>query len=311
MCMIAYRPLHAKSGKGSNIPGSVIDTALRRHPDGFGLAYRENGELVTEKFGPHEAKRFRKALKRVDREVPSEYVAHWRFATHGPKDQAHAHPYEYTHPVDGRVLVFHNGVIDIATTPAQSDTEVFTGLVLAELPSRWWENPALMFLVTEAIGWSKLVIMTATGTYNLHEKRGSWDGGIWYSSSHKPSTTTYRGPAMNYPSYGSYKSGATSVASTAGVTSRDAVIKSTSSAYTAKDFSSAGDGKTFFHGGHALSAVVDIDRLKDGDYTDGVMCDTCWTMGDVYVIDGGVYIDMAHKGDTSPREEEDMEVCLA
>lgn len=297
MCMIAYRPLSAKTGKGANIPGSVIDTALHRHPDGFGIAYRENGRLVTEKFGPHEAKRFRKALKRVDRECRSEYVAHWRFATHGPKDQAHAHPYEYVHPVDGRVLVFHNGVIDIATTPAQSDTEVFTLQVLAQLPSRWWENPALMFLVTEAIGWSKLVIMTDDATYNLHDSRGSWDGGIWYSSSHRPTPSTYRGPTTNYAAYGSYRSTA-STSYTGKTTTRVETPKAK------RTFDDGGYARTLYHGGHALEEIVEIDRLTDGDYVDGVMCQECHTKGDVYVIDGGVYIDMAHDDDADYREEE-------
>ena len=311
MCMIVYRPLHAKSGRGANIPGAVIDTALRRHPDGFGVAYRRDGELVSEKFGPTEAKRFRKALKRVDRENATEYVAHFRFATHGAKDAAHAHPYEYIHPTDGRVLVFHNGVIDIATKGEQSDTEMFTKLVLAELPSRWWESPALMYLVTEAIGWSKLVIMTREGTYNLHSKRGDWDGGLWYSSSHKPTANTYKAPTntsqyghwdttqKKWISYGSQQPAANPAARN---TVRDVIV-----AAPAGSASMTGrivDASTFMHGGHIVNALVDIDRTRDGDYTDGVICQICMTQGDVYVIDGGIYIDMSHMGQDDPNEEE-------
>lgn len=49
------------------------------------------------------------------------------------------------------------------------------------------------------------------------------------------------------------------------------------------------------HGGHPLTTLATFDRLHDGDYPNGVLCDTCNTFGDVYVIDGGVYIDMSHK----------------
>lgn len=297
MCMIVYRPV-GKSGRGANIPGSVIDTALRRHPDGFGVAYREAGELRVERFGPAEAKRFRKAVKRVDR-AGGEYVAHFRFATHGPKDAAHAHPYEYTHPIDGRVLVFHNGVIDIATTPAESDTEVFVRDVLAHLPSRWWESAAHMFLVTEAIGWSKLTVMTREGTYNLHASRGDWDGGIWYSSAHKPTPTTYKAPSKWGGEYGPY--GYRPQPSAAQRAVRDVIVAAPTTAIASgRDI----DVQTFRHGGHALSSVVYIDRTQDGDYPDGVICDECYTTGDVYVIDGGVYIDMSHKGEVDTREEE-------
>jgi hypothetical protein len=327
MCMIVYRPVH--KGRGSNISGAVIDTALHRHPDGFGVAYRLNGELVSERFGPREAKRFRKALKRVDRDATQEYVAHFRFATHGAKDAAHAHPYEYVHPVDGRVLVFHNGVIDIATKGDESDTEVFVKLVLARLPSRWWEDPALMFLVTETVGYSKLVVMTRDGTYNLHEKRGNWDGGIWYSSQHKPTPTTYKAPTGAWTpgtSYGYWdevhkrwvstwsaqqavKAGSTDVALRVlpPTASPDRAVIATSA--VTHSIRGADGRRTFRHGGHTVSALVEFGLGSDADYTDGVMCDECDALGDMFVIDGSVYIDMAHVHEPSARDEEDADAA--
>ena len=60
----------------------------------------------------------------------------------------------------------------------------------------------------------------------------------------------------------------------------------------------APDGRTangFRHAGHNLTAVRDIDMLGgDADYEDAVICDTCRTIGTVYVIDTAYYIDMAH-----------------
>lgn len=184
MCMIAYRPV--KPGKhGANLPDAVATLACQRHPDGFGIAWRDAEGLHDERFAPSERKAFRATLKRIDA-LPVEYVAHWRYATHGPKDRDHAHPYEYIDPTEGRVLVFHNGVIDIDTTHAESDTERFVRDVLPSMPSAWWRDPSLVWLVNNSIGWSRLTLMTATETVNLHERNGEWDNGIWYSSAHRP-----------------------------------------------------------------------------------------------------------------------------
>lgn len=300
MCMIAYRPI-GKSGRGSNIPNEVIDTAQSRHPDGFGIAWREDGQLHVQRFGPSERREFRDLLKEVDRKK-SEYVSHFRFATHGPKDAAHAHPYEYEDPNEGRVLVFHNGIIDIATLPSESDTEVFVRDVLAQLPSKWWADPALKYLVHEAIGWSKLVIMTPTETVNLQDARGDWDAGIWYSSDHLP--YKWGGKAV-----GTVKgSGLELVSSGKGMDD----IHVYQPAEWARNTSYR--SRVLRHGGHDLWVIdneADIELRVDGAYADSVMCCVCYTPGDVYIVDGAPMVEMAHKMGTSligaplPRNSED------
>lgn len=312
MCMIAYRP-YSGDKRGGNIPHRVIDTAIGRHPDGFGLAWREwtdDGPVLRhEKFGPGQRKAFRKALKRVDRS-PVEYVAHFRFATHGPKAAPWSHPYEYTDPAGERVLVFHNGVISIATGPQESDTEVFVRDVLAHLQPRWWTDLGIVRLVSLAIDWSRLVIMTATETVNLQEKAGEWDGGLWYSSNHRPSV---------YTSSTTYGGGWKPTA--ASTTWTRAQVKSAEE--SAKVLGLIGDDDRpllpvtaadgFYaearwrHGGHTLTAMEDIDRSTDGDYEDALMCDTCYTLGTLYIIDGQSYIDMAHRVPVDAPEDADEE----
>ncbi|MFN8630246.1 MAG: hypothetical protein U0838_07970 [Chloroflexota bacterium] len=95
----------------------------------------------------------------------------------------------YADPAGFQVAVLHNGVIDIAHDRLRtSDTAAFVVQVLAELPSRWWEQPALRYLVSAAIGWSRLIVFPALGEATLlNEGSGEWDGGIWFSSSHRPS----------------------------------------------------------------------------------------------------------------------------
>ena len=308
MCMIAWRPV--EKGKGAHIPNAVIDTALSRHPDGFGVAYRDaSGVLKWERFGPAERVAFRAALKRVDK-AAGEYVAHFRFATHGKPCAELAHPFEYTDPEAGTVLVFHNGVIGIATAKdgTESDTSVFVRDVLAALPTRWWRVPALRYLVGEAIGWSRLVLMTADETVCLQEPDGTWDAGLWYSSAHEPTpAATWQltpggsayTPGVGYSapvSTGQYASPATKAAS--GRTKREQrAARKAEARLLAANTSTAllpYRSRNLRHAGHALSAVQDIDFDHDGDYPEGVICDSCYTLGDLYVIDGTYYVDMAH-----------------
>ena len=305
MCMIAHRPA-SSDARGSNIPNKVIDTAIGRHPDGFGIAWREAGALRHEKFGPAESTEFRDLLKKLDKDSTIEYTAHWRFATHGKPCRDLSHPFVYDDPIEGPVAVFHNGVIGIATGGShESDTSVFVRDVLARLPSGWWNNPALEYLVGESIGWSRIIVMTAAETVSLQEKSGKWDGGIWYSSEHKP----YAAPPVTKGWSKGYQK------PTALLTSGDDDWKQSESAlwrptsagsYTRVDEGEEADdwediygspiisGNTWSHGGHELQRMYDFDRKKDGEYPQSMMCDECYTMGDAYVIEGKTYIDIGH-----------------
>lgn len=344
--MIAFRPVAHKGKRGANIPNAVVDTAMDRHPDGFGIASREytaDGmpRIVIAKYGPAERKAFRKAVKRIDRS-DSEYVVHFRFGTHGPRDKAHAHPFTYSDPDPevGTVVVFHNGVIDVNTTSQESDTEVFVRDYLTRLPSRWWDQEGIAALVEKAIGWSRLVVMTATETVNLQERDGEWDGGLWYSSNHRPSYKYAGGKGVTYPASESdtpngtrwvTKSGEfvkvdgvwtpvqTDEAAKRGKSARESYAVLTGGSEDAplqlparisrkagqRQWSSKrGIGRDidrplqFRHNGHALTPLMSITLDTDRDYMAAVVCDTCYTTGDVYVIDGKAYIDMGHNVET-------------
>ena len=323
MCMIAHRKA-TPTKRGSNMPNEVIETALARHSDGYGIAWREAGELIYEKFGPKERSTFRALLKQIDHDQRKEYVAHFRFATQGPACKDLAHPYEYQDPDPkvGRVLVFHNGIIDIAATKIESDTQVFVRDVMAKMPSRWWDQTVFRSLVDMAIGWSKLVLMTADETVNLQEYSGTKDGGIWYSSNHKgyvPTATvgtvvgtTYSGSGWagswdaEAESYGDWSGrlptapGSAIVPYTGGESAKSTAIRTWTRPIDA-------DPKKWYQGGHPLTTMQAIDRTVDGDYPQSVMCDLCNTIGDVYIIDKTAYIDMGHQYGESAAEYERAE----
>ena len=325
MCLIVYRPADKA---GCHMPTASIDASLARHPDGFGIAWRAEGSLHVKRYAPVDKAAFRDAVKAVDA-AGHEYVAHFRFATSGPKDANAAHPYTYEDPdpAVGTVLVFHNGIIDIEhNRAAESDTSAFTRLVLARLPSRWWTNPALVFLVSEAIGWSKLVLMTGTETVNLNPKRGTFDGGLWYSSPHKASTWTEAStPGMSPKGYTPHTAAKSAQAFLPPVVKggdakaerrakraedraakraarpakrgalrvvRDpAAVKQVVSDDRAAMLACA---RAFRHGGHSLTVFADLDLTRDSDYPDSVTCNTCMTQGDTYVIDGQAWFDIDH-----------------
>jgi predicted glutamine amidotransferase len=343
--MIAWRPA-GKGKAGSNIPNRVIDTALTRHPDGYGLGWRDHtGALKWEKFGPSERQAFRKLLKRVDADG-CEYVAHFRWATHGPKCAELAHPYVYDDPEAGTVLVFHNGVINIATAAGESDTQTFVRDVLAHLPTRWWQTPALRYLVRVALDGDRMVVMTADETYCLTEKDGHWTGGIWYSSDEKP----YSWQSDDDDLYGRYANWGVSAQNTAtwkydpetkcwvnqqtgetlaspgtpAVTPTDdkaackVVIprnrrerrKARRQAVREDDSTLATDDDwdlTLRHAGHAVRAKRLFSRTQDGEYADAVECVECGTSGTVYVIDGEVYFDLDHMSGPMYSDDEEQD----
>jgi hypothetical protein len=300
--MIAYRP----SRKGGNIPQLVIDTAMGRHPDGFGVAWREGGSLQVAKFGPQERIAFRTQLREIDK-AGHEYVTHFRFATHGAKDTAHSHPYEYMDPdpTVGRVLVFHNGIVNIKTHGDESDTEVFVRDVLPSLPSRWWTVPALRYLVNGSIGWSRLVLMTADETISLHEKDGTWDGGLWYSSDHKPSSASWASAASRPVDKSAAESAllllpgdkpGTTVTGRLHKPTRSERRKARRDAMRTRVVD---DVRKAYDSGHAMTYMADVDLSLEMTYKNAIVCDTCYTTGDVYVIDGKPWFDIPHRYNTS------------
>lgn len=341
MCMIAYAP----AGAGTLTP-TVIGTAMQRHPDGFGLAWRDtSGDapmLRTATYSPSEGAQFRATLASVQ-QSGAEFAVHFRMATSGPVNAAMAHPFVYTDPDGNEVAILHNGIINISHDRAvESDTAAFVRLVLAALPARWWDQPALVYLVREAIGWSKLTIMTAESTAIVGEEKGEWVDGIWYSSDHKPNSwDKWKATNKGHITDSDYAARVTKARQQADPASkrsakraaaqarRDAAkavkagrlptinaeaskvgvipfersltvpLVTGEAAYIPEGFEASYGLR---HAGHNVSALVDMPLDMDADYVTAVICEECATTGDVYVIDGQRYIDLAHFG---PGERED------
>lgn len=287
MCLIIHRDLNGK--RGSNVPNAVLDHNARSNPDGFGIAWRDGKKLRHEKFdaGKKAFEDFRSLLKRIDRDPGTEYVAHFRKATHGPVCKALSHPFSYEDPEEGEVLVFHNGIINIDTEPGESDTSAFVKRVLSRIAPRWWESNAYRFLVEESIGWSRLLVMTRRASVRINEESWVKRDGIWYSTNPLPSYgtgTSYTRPGI----------------STGGTIMRPVTTpwRGDEEDEEDEDVAPLPAGTTqsatgWYQNGHHITPLTS-ERDVDGDRYGTATCDVCRTIGEFFVIGGKVFIDVAH-----------------
>lgn len=308
MCLIAHREV--KGGRGSNIPNSVIEYNRTKNPDGFGIAWRNNGKIQYQKFAPSDVGAFEKLLKSIDRQTHIEYVAHWRLATTGKPCENLSHPFPYEDAKDGEVLVFHNGVIDIdvADKERESDTLAFVRDVLARLEPRWWNKSHLRFLVEGSTGWSRLLLMTKKRTIRLNTDGWNLDNGIWYSQRQwsnvpvkQPNVPMAVVPATTSDII-SYVGGRKSWEDS--TDDSDAYLEWQEKRYGAKRLADSIDENEdesnvawsgWSDGGHWVYPVTGLDQEGLGGEPFGtVICGECNTEGDYYVEDGKCYADIVH-----------------
>lgn len=310
MCLIVHR------FGGSNLPNDVIDLNSKRNADGFGIAWRDReGGLHHAKYGPQSFMKFRKQLKRLDRHPEIEYTAHFRFATTGAPCRDLSHPFSYMDPIEGEVLVFHNGVINIDAPKGESDTSQFVKAVLANLPSGWWREAHFMFLVESAIGGSRMLMMTKSETIYINEDSWNRTSGLMYSTDPGGSHSKYKagtGKTYAWAGYSDKGKDTTSKYLPSGSNLLTPVAKSIeerSCDLRVVDVDAFPDGdddfdiQTWEHSGHTVESLG--DRIEDGEEaTVEAICVECQTMGEVYVINGETFIDIPH-GVPSNEDDED------
>lgn len=295
MCLIAHRSASRKKG-GSNIPNNVIDYNFRRNPDGFGMAWREtDGSIRHEKFAPKDADSFRYLLKEVDSDPSVEYAAHWRLATHGAPCKELSHPFVYEDEEVGDVFVFHNGIIPMQTPSGESDTRHFVNTILTKVEPMWWTNPAMKYLIEEAIGSSRMLVMSSETTVRLNQRAWVKSGGLWYSTDPLP-TYGSKGRTYGRPYYYDARYGT-------GWTDDDdqeegAVASGAKEVRVIQPAKAAATTSGWFHPAGASTHYVKsitMETDSEGDKFGTAECTSCRTMGEVYVIAGKVYIDVAHE----------------
>jgi hypothetical protein len=303
MCLIAYR-----SDPNTHIPDSVIEYNLRSNPDGFGITWRNRHGLKTRKFAPNEAREFAGLLRQIDRST-SEYVAHWRFATHGEKSREMAHPFAYTDASGKEVIAFHNGIIDIKTEGRESDTVAFVNRILSRLPFGWWNDTFMRDMIEDAIGWSRMLFWTPKGVVRINEAGWTNVDGILYSTNPEPGTytSTSYGTWSKYSKSDDWNDDDAEYTSAFGeVVKKDELLLPAKvehplpeSAHQMGEMVQVDDYDIVFdvHEGHTVNTVdrwEPVDPNEPISATGSIDCLTCKAQGDYYVVDGQMYFEIDH-----------------
>ena len=182
MCIIASVPA------GALLTEDMLSEMWTRNPDGGGISYFKDNEIVTEKS--MDRKKF--IAKVLD--IQSEYgdrdiLVHMRIATHGKICLENNHPFQ----VNKTTVMAHNGIMpDAFIPPAKSelsDTRFFIEYFMKYIPVQKLDDPYFTDMVDDMIGRgypNKLVFMTSAktkyDTYIIGDYHGTYDSGIWFSN---------------------------------------------------------------------------------------------------------------------------------
>lgn len=135
MCIIVAKPA------GKALPNEdVLDNCFESNKDGIGFSYSLPGQRPVIDKGYADVKKLLRVM--ASRGITREHnlVIHFRFATHGVKDQGNCHPFPLSPSFDDMRLlhcscdcaVSHNGVFSgLPRSEKYSDTQKFIGSILA------------------------------------------------------------------------------------------------------------------------------------------------------------------------------------
>jgi len=176
MCIVILKDKHGEVSKDH------LQNSFDNNPDGAGYLFANNG-LITLKKGFFKFLEFWESFSRDMIEMNNPIsIIHFRIKTHGATNKMNCHPFLIN---DGLGFA-HNGIIDFVNDhKKKSDTLIFRNDILNNLPEGFIFNTAIMELITEAIGTSKLVFLNGNGDYRIvNQKMGHWsnDGLVWYSN---------------------------------------------------------------------------------------------------------------------------------
>lgn len=175
MCIAILKP------KGAKITDEALTNAFNHNKDGAGLAYTVNDTIYIQK-GIFNLKTFINAVRTAEEKAEKDMLIHCRIGTSGLLDKNNCHP----HIISEQCVLIHNGMLDIDVPKESnvSDTVIFIEKYLKPLDKDFYNNPALLGLIEQAIGsYNKFVLLPNSGEgIIINEQAGIWDNGVWYSN---------------------------------------------------------------------------------------------------------------------------------
>lgn len=182
MCIIVSKPENLK------LADSVLKTCWENNDDGAGFMYAEDNRLHVQKgFMTYDD-----FYKAYEPHADKKLVIHFRIRTHGETNEANTHPFI----VDDNLAFVHNGTITGFGSKEFSDTYHFNEELIKNLRQsvrNFLHVPAIETLLSERIGWSKLVFMDNKGTVRIiNEEKGNYSSdGVWFSNTSWQPRKTY------------------------------------------------------------------------------------------------------------------------
>lgn len=182
MCIIASVPA------GALVTEAQLEEMWNRNSDGGGVAYFDDGKIVTEK-SMDKKKFIARVLDIQEKYGHRDMLVHMRIATHGSVCLENNHPFQ----VNKNTVMAHNGIMpDAFIPPAKSDlsdTRFFIEYFMKHIPTSKLDDPYFVDMVDGMINHgygNKLVFMTSAptkyDTYIIGEYHGTWDEGVWFSN---------------------------------------------------------------------------------------------------------------------------------
>ncbi len=184
MCLIISNP------NCLPVPREHIASAYMQNSDGFGLMWAIDGKLKTYK-GRMNLQKINSLFDQIA-EVKVPYVAHFRYATHGTKNDLNCHPFRLGTQDFGGMAMMHNGTLSGSKwrNASRSDTSLlaeeiteYMDLKLLYPEDVSFNTDKIQSLYNEDLGSDKLVFMNGDGDISyVNEKYGHWKDGLWYSN---------------------------------------------------------------------------------------------------------------------------------
>lgn len=184
MCLAIYKPADTP------FDWDAYRNGYENNADGWGFAVIDNGELL-DAVGTGSFEEFRRNLEPF---AHCQAIIHFRWATHGKKDESNCHPF-----VHRDLAMIHNGIVHIDTTdePDRSDTAHFMAKVIAPMYDRdrdFFLHSDVKYTMELAHASSKFVFLRADGVHGIwNDEDGITENdGHWYSNTgYLPSTSKW------------------------------------------------------------------------------------------------------------------------
>ena len=168
--------------EGASVPMEYLIEGQRMNPDGCGLGWVENEQLWY-----YKTMDFNDWLEMynnlIERCGNIQMLIHFRITSKGATTTEMCHPFI----IDDDHILIHNGTISSINKAllvnGRSDTAVFAEEILSKLDKGWENNPTMIHILEEYIGYSKVVIMDRFNNITfLNERSGHWLDDVWYSN---------------------------------------------------------------------------------------------------------------------------------